>query len=207
MSCAYASQQDDGVEGDRRAAQKPSPNSLRGAAVTEGLTDQDIRLRLEVEDFLYREADLLDDHKYEAWLDLFTEDARYWMPMRRNVSSEEMETENTAERHEMSWFDEDKSMLVNRVRQIRTGVHWAEEPFSRVSHLVTNVRIVETTPEEVRVRCRFIVYRNRMVDEESLFVGKRIDTLRRAGGSWQIARREIYLDQSLMLAKNFTNFF
>jgi len=129
------------------------------------------------------------------------------MPMRRNVSSEEMERESTAERHEMSWFDEDKSTLVRRVQQIRTGVHWAEEPFSRISHLVTNVRIIEASREEVRVRCRFIVYRNRMVDEESLFVGKRFDTLRREGRGWRIARREIYLDQSVMLAKNFTNFF
>jgi len=46
-----------------------------------------------------------------------------------------------------------------------------------------------------------------MRDEESLFVGKRVDTLRRDGRSWKIARREIYLDQSVMLAKNFTNFF
>jgi 3-phenylpropionate/cinnamic acid dioxygenase small subunit len=175
--------------------------------MTEALTDQDIRLRLEIEDFLYREADLLDDHEYEKWLDLFTEDARYWMPMRRNVSSEEMETENTQERHEMAWFDEGKPTLIMRVQQIRTGAHWAEEPFSRISHLVSNVRILSATDNEVRVRSRFIVYRNRMVDEESLFVGKRTDTLRRSGNSWQIARREIYLDQSVMLSKNFTNFF
>jgi len=171
------------------------------------LTDDEIRLRMEIEDFLYAEADLLDDRRYEAWLDLFTEDARYWMPMRRNVSSEELETENTKETHEMSWFDENKGTLVKRVQQIRTGVHWAEEPFSRITHLVSNIRILDSTADEVRVKCRFIVYRNRMVDEESLFVGKRIDTLRRSGRSFQIARREIYLDQSVMLSKNFTNFF
>lgn len=175
--------------------------------MTEVLSDQEVRLRLEIEDFLYNEADLLDDHKYEEWLDLFTEDARYFMPMRRNVSSEEMETENTIERHEMSWFDEGKATLVQRVKQIRSGVHWAEEPFSRISHLVSNVRIVENRGDVVEVKCRFIVYRNRMVDEESLFVGKRIDTLRREGRGWKIARREIIMDQSVMLSKNFTNFF
>lgn len=175
--------------------------------MTEVLSDQDIRLHFEIENFLYNEADLLDDHEYEKWLDLFTEDARYFMPMRRNVSSEEMERENTQERHEMSWFDEGKPTLIKRVQQIRTGVHWAEEPFSRISHLVANVRILEHKGDEVKVKCRFIVYRNRMVDEESLFVGKRFDTLRREGGSWKIARREIIMDQSLMLSKNFTNFF
>ena len=175
--------------------------------MTDLLTDQEVRLRLEIEDFLYNEADLLDDHNYEDWVDLFTEDARYFMPMRRNVSSEDMDTENTQEKHEMSWFDEGKATLVKRVKQIRTGVHWAEEPFSRITHLVSNVRILESSGDEVKVKCRFIVYRNRMVDEESLFVGKRIDTLRRAGRSWKIARREIIMDQSTMLSKNFTNFF
>ncbi len=175
--------------------------------MTEALTDDEVRLRLEIEDFLYNEADLLDDHRYEDWLDLFTEDARYFMPMRRNVSSEEMETENTKERHEMSWFDEGKATLIKRVQQIRTGVHWAEEPYSRISHLVANIRIVEHDGDEVKVRCKFIVYRNRMVDEESLFVGKRFDTLRREGRKWKIARREIVMDQSVMLSKNFTNFF
>jgi biphenyl 2,3-dioxygenase beta subunit len=50
-------------------------------------------------------------------------------------------------------------------------------------------------------------YRNRHADEESTFIGKRIDTLRRVDGGWKIARREIYLDESVMLFKNFTNFF
>jgi 3-phenylpropionate/cinnamic acid dioxygenase small subunit len=175
--------------------------------MTETLTDQDIRLRFAIEEFLYREADMLDDRQYDRWLDLFTEDARYWMPMRRNVSSEELESENTTERHEMSWFDEGKSTLIKRVQQIKTGAHWAEEPYSRLSHYVTNIRLLDVGPEEVRVKCRFIVHRNRMVDEESTFFGHRIDTLRRDGPSWKIARREIYMDQTVMLAKNFTNFF
>src|SRR5437763_5709779 len=118
------------------------------------VTDQDIRLHVEIEEFLYREADILDDRQYDRWLDLFTEDARYWMPMRRNVSSEEQETENTAEHREMSWFDEGKATLVKRVQQIKTGVHWAEEPYSRVTHYVTNVRLLDVQPDEVRVKSR-----------------------------------------------------
>jgi len=44
-------------------------------------------LRLEVEDFLWNEADLLDEHQYEEWLDLLTDDVTYWMPIRSNVPS------------------------------------------------------------------------------------------------------------------------
>ena len=112
----------------------------------------------------------------------------------------------------MSWFDDDKETLEKRVKQIKTGVHWADEPPSRVSHLVTNVRLLDSDPSEVgpgevRGKCRFLFYRNRHLDEESTFVGKRIDTLRRVDGRLKIARREIYLDQNVPLYKNLTSFF
>jgi 3-phenylpropionate/cinnamic acid dioxygenase small subunit len=164
-------------------------------------------LRLEIEDFLYYEADLLDERRYEEWLELLAEDVRYFMPIRRNVPQGEQQRENTLPRTEMSWFDEGKATLALRVRQIATGSHWCEEPFSRVSHLVTNVRLAEVGDPEVTVHCRFLVYRNRLEDEESFFIGRRIDTLRRDGTSWQIARREIILDQNVLLAKNLTTFF
>ena len=55
-------------------------------------------VKQEVEDFLYHEAELLDERRYEEWLDLFTEDVHYWMPMRRNVPADEPERENTRAR-------------------------------------------------------------------------------------------------------------
>lgn len=169
---------------------------------------QDLReLRFEIEEFLYNEADLLDERRYEEWLDLLTEDMRYFMPMRRNVPFDEPERENTVPRREMSWFDEGKATLTQRVRQIRTGAHWCEEPFSRVTHMVSNVRLTEVGPTEVTVHCRFLVYRNRLEDEQSFFIGRRIDTLRRVEDSWKIARREVILDQNVLLAKNLTTFF
>ena len=172
------------------------------------LSPQELReLRLEIEDFFFLEADLLDDRLYEAWLDLLTDDIRYFMPIRRNVPFNELERENTVARAQMCWFDEGKFTLTQRVQQIRTGSHWCEEPFSRVTHMVSNVRIEEATGDEVQVRSRFLVYRNRLEDEESFLIGRRFDTLRRDGASWKIARREIVLDQSTLLAKNLTTFF
>jgi len=171
-------------------------------------TIEDYLLRLEIEDFLWLEADLLDEFRYEEWLDLLTDDMSYWMPIRENVPSREMEEELTDEDTELSWYTDDKATLTARVGQIRTHVHWADEPFSRISHIIGNVRVLGWTgPDEVQVKCRFVFYRNRHQDEESTFIGKRIDTLRRVGGEWKIARREIHLDQSVMLFKNFTNFF
>lgn len=169
-------------------------------------------LRQEIEEFLYREAELLDERRYAEWLDLFTGDARYWMPMRRNVPQAEPDREFTREGADVNWFDEGKETLARRVRQILTGVHWAEEPPSRICHMISNVQLLEATPagpspSEVAVKCRFLIYRNRVQTETDLLVGKREDLLRRVDGRWKIARRKIILDQSVLLAKNLTFFF
>jgi 3-phenylpropionate/cinnamic acid dioxygenase small subunit len=168
-------------------------------------------LHREIEDFLYAEAELLDERRYEEWLDLFTDDARYWMPMRRNVPHDEPEREFTREGADVNWFDDGKDTLARRIRQIRTGVHWAEEPPSRLCHVVSNVQILDAVPpgpapSEVTVKCRFLVYRNRVETETDLLAGKREDRLRRLDGRWRIARRRIVLDQSVLLVKNLTFF-
>jgi len=169
-------------------------------------------LKEEIEDFLYREADLLDERRYREWLDLLTEDARYWMPMRRNVPPDDLEREFTREGADVNWFDEGKETLARRVGQILTGVHWAEEPPSRICHMVSNVQIrcaspPGPAPSEVAVKCRFLVYRNRVQTETDILVGKREDLLRKVDGHWKIARRKIVLDQSVLLTKNLTFFF
>jgi 3-phenylpropionate/cinnamic acid dioxygenase small subunit len=169
-------------------------------------------LKQEVEAFLYREAELLDERRYEEWLGLFTDDTHYWMPMRRNVPRDELDREFTRHGTDVNWFDEGKDTLTRRVQQILTGVHWAEEPPSRTCHVVANVQILETRPDggpprEVRVKSRFLVYRNRVETETDFLVGKREDLLRRVDGRWMIARRKIILDQNVLLAKNLTVFF
>src|SRR4030081_2454642 len=169
-------------------------------------------LRQEIEEFLYYEADLLDERRYEDWLALVAEDVRYWMPMRRNVKLDDREREFTREGLDISWFDEGKETLTRRVRQIPTGIHWAEEPVSRISPLLSNIQLIEVNPSaaepaEVSVRCRFLVYRNRVETETDILVGKREDLLRRVGAEWRIAHRKILLDQNVLLSKNLTFFF
>ena len=168
-------------------------------------------LKEEIQELLYREAELLDERRFEEWLDLLTEDVHYWVPMRRNVPSQDPDLEFTRAGLDVNWFDEGKDTLTRRVRQIRTGVHWAEEPASRICHMVSNVQIVGALdegppPSEIAVKSRFLVYRNRVETETDLLVGKREDLLRRVDGRWRIARRKVILDQSVLLAKNLTFF-
>ena len=168
-------------------------------------------LKEEIEAFLYREAELLDERRYEEWLDLFTDDARYFMPMRRNVPHDAPEREFTRAGLDVNWFDEGKDTLTRRVKQILTGVHWAEEPPSRICHMISNVQVVGSpaapAPDEITVKSRFLVYRNRVETETDVLVGKREDQLRRVNGGWKIARRKIVLDQNVLLTKNLTFFF
>ena len=170
-----------------------------------------LNLMREIEDFFYNEADLLDEREYDKWLDLLTEDIVYWMPMRKNVSYANRDRDITPE-NDLAWFHDDKETLTKRVRQIQTGIHWADEPISRVSHLITNIRLTDPISvlddgARTTTRCRFIVYRNRLESETDFLVGRREDTLTRVHGELRIARRKIILDQSVLLAKNLTMFF
>jgi 3-phenylpropionate/cinnamic acid dioxygenase small subunit len=164
----------------------------------------------EVADLFYREADLLDERRYEQWLELLTDDIVYWMPMRKNVPWEDRDKDITAE-DDVSWMQDDKPTLAKRVRQLMTGIHWAEEPLSRVSHLITNIRIADGVCDvaegaTLAVKCRFFVYRNRLETETDMLVGQREDSLRREGGGLKIARRKIIIEQSVLMAKNLTVF-
>jgi 3-phenylpropionate/cinnamic acid dioxygenase small subunit len=78
--------------------------------------------------------------------------------------------------------------------------------------MVSNVRLLDVRPSvdeprEVTVGCRFLVYQNRVEYENFTFIGRRTDDLRRVGTSWQIARRELILEQNVLMAKNLSIFF
>ena len=164
----------------------------------------------EVEDLFYTEADLLDGRHYEEWLTLFTHDVRYWMPLRKNVSLRD-QSQDTSRPDEIGWFDDDKATLEKRVKQLMTGIHWAEEPISRVAHVISNVRLMERRQtlddgETMPVSSRFFVYRNRLETETDFLVGRREDLLRRENGNLKVASRKILIEQSVLLAKNLTIF-
>ncbi len=170
----------------------------------------DAALWWEIQQFLHLEADLLDERRYGEWLDLLHEDIRYWAPIARNLKRSERASEFTG-KGEVAWFDEGIVTLRQRVKQLESGYHWIEEPASRVSHLITNIRILQagpdpTAPTTAKVRCRFLVYLNRQQGEVAFLIGKRIDTLSRSTAGWQVLEREIHLDQSILNTKALSTF-
>lgn len=170
-------------------------------------------IKREIEEFLYDEAQLLDERDFKTWIDTLAEDLRYFMPMEFNVKFGEHATQEfTTRAEQMSWFNEGKWTLNKRVEQILTGVHWAEEPLSRVCRMVSNVQLTALQDNaagelEVDVSSRFLIYQNRCEYEQYFFVGDRFDRVRRTAEGWRLAQREIRLHQNVLLAKNLSIFF
>lgn len=172
----------------------------------------------EVEQFLYGEARLLDERRFREWLDLWTEDARYWMPVRSAripkgskamviLNPDGYDDEELAKDGELAYFDETKETLVLRIQRLETGMAWAEIPPSRTRRMISNIEVERPGGNgQVRAFSNFIVYRNRGEHEQDFFVGRREDRLRNIGGEWKIAGRKVYLDQNVLMAKDLSIF-
>lgn len=157
----------------------------------------------EIEQFLYREARLLDERRFGEWIELFAEDARYVMPVRLN-----REDGAAWESHSKS-FDDTRQTLAIRVNRLRTEYAWAEQPPSRVRHFITNL-ITETTPDpgELIARSNELIYRSRGdVTDFNIISAQRVDRVRRTDAGWKIAHRWVALDQSTLSTHNLSMFF
>jgi len=92
----------------------------------------DGRLREEVEDLLYRQAALLDARRWQEWIDLFTDDGIYWMPVLPNQNDWVSEP---------SIFAEDKLMMEIRMGRLNHPNAWSQAALWGTNHLVGNVVI------------------------------------------------------------------
>ena len=173
----------------------------------------------EVEQFLYREARLLDSRRFSEWLEMLDDDIRYWMPTRSNrypvnskaisiLDGSRYEEQELSSDDELAIMDETKDSLVRRVARLDTGMAWAEDPPSRTRHIVTNIEVEPgDSPDQMRVYSNFVMYRSRGEIDQDFYIGCREDTLRRESGQLRISSRKIVLDQNVLLAKNVSNFF
>ena len=153
-----------------------------------------VALQHRVEQFLYREARLLSERRYEEWLELFTDDARYWMPARETV---EGLSDSVAGEGGMAFFDDDKAFMAARVERLRSSLAHAEQPPSRMRYFVSNVEVGARSGGELDVRCNLLAYQSRLERTEAMYVGRREDRMRPHGASWRIASRKVVLDQTL----------
>ena len=173
----------------------------------------------EVEQFLYREARLLDERRFHEWLELFTDDVHYWMTGRSSrypksskaigiLNPDRYREADLTKEDELAILDETKTTLGGRIARLDTGMAWAEDPPSRTRHIISNIEVEPGDgTSELKVYSNFMVYRSRAETEQDFYVGARQDILRYVDGTWKIARRKLILDQNVLSAKNVSIFF
>ncbi|MBX3314037.1 MAG: 3-phenylpropionate/cinnamic acid dioxygenase subunit beta [Actinobacteria bacterium] len=186
------------------------------AATTGAATTDVVALDLEIARFLYREAALLDDRRWDDWLALWAEDGHYSVPIRRDVEGDDSWGRPVEECFggpgELHYVDEPFLVASVRVAKLKTGKAWAEQPPSHTTRLITNVHVLddpdgEPDGDEVLVHSNFLVHRTRGATHQEQFVGTRRDRLRRSDDGWRIAGRRVFLNTSVLGVANLQLFF
>jgi 3-phenylpropionate/cinnamic acid dioxygenase small subunit len=159
----------------------------------------DLATRIELEDFYFLEAELLDERRWEEWLGLFAPELEYTAPIRVSRKSPACDIID-----ELGHFDDTKASLTLRAKRLRTDVAWCEDPPSHTRRLITNLRVRPgDAPDRLHVRTNMLLFRSRGdMGSHDLIVGERQDVLRREGDGWLIAKRRTILDQSSLGTKN-----
>ena len=140
----------------------------------------------DLEQFLFHEARLLDLQRYEEWLDLYTEDATYWVPLEQGQTS-------AAETSSIIY--DDKTLLGLRVRQARHPRAHARLPLARTVHQVGNIMLLEKTDATAHLASVLQVIEFRA--ERQRVWGATVEHhLRRAPAGWKIARKRVDLVNS-----------
>lgn len=147
--------------------------------------------RADAEAFLYREARLLDERRYDDWLKLFVADGLYWVPV-----------EDDADPYaKVSLIHDDGLRREERVfRLLRTRAH-SQDPASRTQHFVSNVE-VENGSGDARVFSSQLIYeiraqggnyRHLELGEQRAIAARCEHVLRAEGGEWRIALKRMLL--------------
>lgn len=144
--------------------------------------------RSEIEDFLYLEAQLLDEWKLDEWLALFAEGATYDVPTTRA-------DDDADSADQLFLVADDYARLQHRVRRLKKPGAHSEWPRSRTVHSISNVRIVEAEGDEVLVRSVFVTYRAKN-DVTDCYFGHHFHRIRVQADGLRILSKRSMLDMS-----------
>lgn len=138
--------------------------------------------------FIYREARLLDDREWDAWLNCYAEDASYWMPA---WDDDDRLTEDPQSEISLIYYP-DRSGLEDRVFRIKTERSGASTPEPRTSHMISNIEILAHSQAGIELRYNFhtLNHRYKVTDH---FFGVVFLTLRVSGEGYLIAAKKIVL--------------
>ncbi|MGE5147611.1 MAG: aromatic-ring-hydroxylating dioxygenase subunit beta [Candidatus Eiseniibacteriota bacterium] len=145
-------------------------------------------LKIQVEEFLYRQAEILDDKRWDDWLALFTEDGTYWVP----VTEDQTVADGVP-----NIFYEDMDLMRVRAKRVSHPRAWSQKPPHRTLHVVSNV-IVESHDQktgDLVVRSKFHMTEFRR-DNLRSFAGKYRHELTRTKDGYRIHRQRVDLVNS-----------
>jgi p-cumate 2,3-dioxygenase beta subunit len=150
----------------------------------------DVQLtRYQVEEFLFLEAELIDDWRLPEWAELYTSDARY------DVTSLDCEDPLASSAAESLFvLADDKERLTSRAKRLMKKTAHAEYPHSKVRHIVSNVRVKPASNGEVKARANFVVYRTKEDNTTSYMGEAHYVLVPEAGGKILIRHKRCVLD-------------
>jgi benzoate/toluate 1,2-dioxygenase beta subunit len=139
--------------------------------------------RQQVEQFIYHEADLMDEHRYDEWLELWTDDALYWVPTGRD---------EVDPKREISLIYDDRTRLQVRIARLKSGFAHAQDPKSRMRRVISNIAVSEETNRDILSRSNFLLVELRR-GKQDLFAGRTIHRLRPHAGSFKLVFKKVLL--------------
>jgi benzoate/toluate 1,2-dioxygenase beta subunit len=146
-------------------------------------TSVNVELLREVEQFIYREARLADEHDYQEWEALWTDDAVYWVPA-GDTDGDPMTR--------MSIIHDNRSRIGLRLRQLETGKRHSQAPPSRLRRIVSNIELLGGRDGDVLAGANFLVAESR--DRGlTLWAGRYEYRLRRTDDGWRMAGKTVNL--------------
>jgi len=148
-------------------------------------------------ELLYRESSALDQRKWDQWLDLYTEDAVYWVPAWRN--EDEQTSDPNSEVSQI--YHDSRTGLEERVMRIKSGKSVTAMPLPRTTHLITNIVASEQGAAEIKVAANFMVQLFQpQRGAHYVNFGDYELSLVRGGDRWLIAAKTVHLKNDLVPA-------
>lgn len=144
--------------------------------------------RSEAEDFLYQEAELLDEWRLPEWAELYTEDSAYEVTSPSNADPVNADPAAT-----LFLISDRIDRIRARAKRLMKKTAHAEYPRSKTRHMISNVRVVAASDDQIQLRSNFTVWRTKE-DNQSVFMGEMRHTLVKDGNSVKIKQKRCILD-------------
>jgi len=133
--------------------------------------------------FLYHEARLQDEHRFQDWEALWTDDAVYWLPANG---------ENTDPERDMSILYDNRSRIGLRIRQFLTGKRYSQMPVSRLRRVIGNIEVLGDEPGGTRVTANMLLYESHRRGQ-IMWAARNEYLLRQVDGQWRLAFKKVAL--------------